>query len=249
MFRLFAAALVCCVVTGCGTVNPMAFDKTTTALDTKDKSILLMTVEVSRTDESRYVPEPMLMFFETPAAKVREDRHVFRVNKSADAVQDNGKTVYLARFALVGGEYKMQNVWGMASAFPFNASFVIPLGMDVKVKPNSVTYVGRIKAQMRKRESGEFRAGPVVPLIDQAAAGMVRSTWEVSVDNNQEKDLALFREAYPVLKGVDVEAGAMLKFDRAVAQRMWEGDSPADKKDDAPAAAPAAPAAAAAAPQ
>jgi hypothetical protein len=244
MFRVFAAALICCVVTGCAAIKPMAFDKSTTVLDTKEKSILLMTVEVSRSDESRYVPEPFNIGFETPTAQSSDDRHIFRVNKHADAVQDNGKTVYLARLAFVGGEYKLQSVMGMASAFPFNAMFVVPLGIDVKVKPNSVTYVGRLKAQMRRREKGEFRAGPVVPLIDQAAAGMVRSTWEVSVDNNAEKDLALFRENYPVLKGVNVETGPMLKFDRAVAQRLWEGTSPGDKKDE-PADGAAAPAAAA----
>ena len=240
MFRIFTAAIVCCVVTGCGAIKPMAFDKTAKTLDTKEKSILLMTLEVSRSDGSRYVPEPFNMAFETPTAKSSDDRAFFQLNKAADSIQENGKTLYLARMALVGGEYKFQSVSGTASTFPFNAFFAVPLAMDVKVKPNSVTYIGRVTAKMRRRETGEFRAGPMFPLVDQGAAGMPRSTWEIVVEDKSEADLALFRANYPVLKDVNIETGPIPKFDRAAAHRWSQGAAPSDLKEDAPASSAAA---------
>lgn len=222
MIRSITAAIVCCVVTGCATVNPMAFDKKSTAIDTKEKSIVLMTIDVSRADGSRFVPEPFVVKTAKQDPQGKEDPHNFKFSKD-DSLQENGHTVYLARLALVGGEYKLYDVTGSASAFPINSLFVVPLNMDLKVKPGSVTYIGRVTAKLRDRVGNEFRAGPVIPLIDQSISGMSGGTWDVSVDNLAEQDIALFRATYPVLNNVAIETSPLPKFDRAAAQRLWDG--------------------------
>src|SRR5690349_20958018 len=112
LIRLIAAAIVSLAVTGCATVNPMAFDKKTTAIDTREKSILLMTVDVSRSDGSRFVPEPFVAKFEKPGAQSKEERQNFRFNKNEDSVQEAGHSVYLVRVALPPGDYKFQDVTG-----------------------------------------------------------------------------------------------------------------------------------------
>ena len=224
LIRLIAAAAVCLIATGCATVNPMAFDKKSTSIDTKEKSVVLMTIDVSRSDGSRFVPEPFVAKFEKPGAQNKDDRQNFRFSTD-DSVQENGHSVYLIRVALAPGDYKLGDVTGMARAFPINGVFVVPLGLDIKVKPNSVSYVGRVTAKLRDRVGGEFRAGPLLPLIDQSIAGMSGSTWDVSTDNMAEKDLAGFRATFPVLNNITIDTAPLPAFDRAAAQRLWDGDT------------------------
>ncbi|MGB9109836.1 MAG: hypothetical protein WCC39_14235 [Telluria sp.] len=224
LMRSIAAVIAGAVVTGCATVNPMAFDKQTKAIDTKDKSIVLMTVDVSRSDGSRYVPEPFVVKLEKPGAQTKEDRQNFKFSKDTDAMQENGHDLYLVRLALVAGDYKVVNVTGKASAVPINSLFEVPLLSDLKVKPNSVTYVGRVTAKLRDRVGNEFRAGPVVPLIDQAITGMSGGTWDVSVENAAARDIGLFRAAYPALKDVAIDTAPLPAFDRQAVQRWWDGE-------------------------
>jgi hypothetical protein len=246
LIRFLGALVACSIVTGCATVNPMAFDKQTKAIDTKDKSIVLMTVVVSRSDGSRFEPVPYIVHVEKPAAQSKEDRQNFKIDKDTDALKANGQDLYLLRLALVAGEYKLIDVFGMARAFPINGMFSVPLVAKLNVKPNSVTYIGRVTAKLRDRVGDEFRAGPVVPLLDQSIAGMSGGTWDVAIDNLADQDIGLFKAAYPVLNNVTIETAALPAFDRAAAQRWWDGEStPADKSAGQPAKAPApAPAAA-----
>ena len=230
MIRFITSILACGIITGCATVNPMAFDKTTAKIDTKEKSVILVTIDVSRSDDSRYVPKPFVVKFAKPNATTKEERQNFKMNSDTDTLQENGHTVYLARVALVAGEYKLFDVTGMASAFPFNSMFVVPLNMDLKVAPDSVVYAGRITAKLRERKGEEFRAGPVIPLIDQSVSGMSGGTWDVAVENMAEKDIAYFRNTFPALKDTTINTQPLPAFDRAAAQRLWEGEAPEPKK-------------------
>lgn len=152
------------------------------------------------------------------------------MDEDLDTLQENGRTIYLARIALAAGEYKLYDVTGMARAFPINGFFTVPLNMDVKVAPNSVVYAGRVTAKLRDRKGEEFRAGPLLPLIDQSVAGMSGSTWEVAVENLEEKDIAHFRDTFPALKDVTIETRALPAFDRAAAQRLWDGENTEPKR-------------------
>ncbi len=224
--RVFLLVAVCSIVTGCVAVKPMAFDRGTKALDTSDKSIVLMTLGLSREDGSRYIPEPSSMFLESPTAAHGDERVVFQFRDRVDAVKDKGQTIYLARLALVGGEYKLQSVSGIAGGFPVDASIMIPLAMHVKVRPNSVTYLGRVTARMRPRERGEFRAGPILPLIAQAAAGIPKNTWDITMEDKSGSDVALFRARYPALKDVHIDIGPIPTFDRGAAERLARSIAP-----------------------
>jgi hypothetical protein len=65
--------------------------------------------------------------------------------------------------------------------FPFHGFFFAPLHEDLDVEPNSVVYLGQVDATAVERKDGELRAGPVIPLIDQAATGFSGGTWDISV--------------------------------------------------------------------
>lgn len=223
MKRFLGAMSICVALAGCATVNRMAFDKEAKTIDTSEKSVVLMALEVSRSDDSRYVPMPVLVKLEQPNAQSKEERQNFALSALSDVVKEGDRTVYLTRMALKPGQYKMGEVTGSAIGFPFVGNFVVPLLMDLNVKPNSITYVGRLTAKLRPRQGEEFRAGPVIPLIDQSVTGLSGGTWDVTTEDLSEKDLALFRSNFPVLTTATIENAPLPPFDRAAVQRWWEG--------------------------
>lgn len=225
MNRILGALSICVALTGCATVNPMAFEKGVKTIDTSEKSVVLMTVEISRSDDSRFVPKPIAVKLELPNAKSKEERQNFKLNEDEDTVVSGERVVYLTRMALKPGKYKLGDVTGLAHAFPFVGTFVVPLLMDLEVKPNSITYVGRVTAKLRPRKEDEFRAGPLVPLIDQAATGMSGGTWDVTTDNMSQRDLPLYRAQFPALESAIIETAPLPLFDRAAVQRWWNGDT------------------------
>ena len=227
---LVVVSLACCVMAGCATVNEMAMEKGDRAIEPTTKSILLMTVDVSRSDGSRFVPNPFVVKIEKPNAQSKEDRQNFKLDKDADTVKDEGRTIYLARMALEPGQYKLGDVTGDANAFPINSLFVIPLLLDLTVKPNSIAYIGRITAKLRPRQEGEFRAGPVIPLIDQSITGMSTGTWDVTVDDMSQKDIALFRATFPALAAAHIESTPLRPFDRLAVQRWLDGQRVDEQK-------------------
>jgi hypothetical protein len=227
------AVLLCCALGGCATVNHMAFDKKANKVDVASKSVVLMTVDVYRPDKSRFEPIPFVVNVEKPNAQDKADRQNFKLDKDEDAIKtEDGHRVFMVRMALEPGPYRLMAVTGMARAFPINSLFQVPLVTDFNVQPNSVLYVGRVSATLRSRESGEFRAGPLVPLIDQAIAGMSTSTWDVTIADNSDKDLAVFKQTYPALNSVSIVKAPLAPFDRAAAQRWWDNTTPKDKDPD-----------------
>jgi len=130
--------------------------------------------------------------------------------------------VYLARVALTPGSYELVRVFGDANGFPFHGWFDVPLNSPLTVTPNTVTYIGRVNAKLRPRQENEFRAGPVLPLVDQAVTGISSSTWDIAIDNQAEKDLAHFRNSFPALAAITIAVEPLPSFDREKAQKAWE---------------------------
>jgi hypothetical protein len=112
----------------------------------------------------------------------------------------------------------------MANAFPFVGRFFIPLLTDFEVTPRSVIYLGHVGATLRERGEGEFRAGPVIPLIDQAATGMIGNTWDVEIADRYDADMAVFRNRVPALGDLAVENHPLPAWSRDAAQRLWDGE-------------------------
>lgn len=256
------AAIATIALTGCATVNSMAFDNKAKAVDLSKKSVVLMAFEVSRSDNSRHVPAPIVVNIEKPNAKEVKDRQNFRFG-DGDAFQVDGRTVYLARMALEPGEWIVRGVTGQANAFPFIGTWFVPVHTAITIKPNTIDYLGHVSAALRPRDekANEFRAGPVIPLIDQSVAGLSGGTWDVTVEDRNDKDQTLFRSHYGALANATINPAVMPPFDRAVAQRFWASDgkdatavvraaapAPTAAAEPAAPAAPAAPAEAAAQP-
>jgi hypothetical protein len=234
-------ALFSCALGGCATVNHMAFDKDASSVDVSKKAVVLVAIEVKRLDDSRFQPVPLVVNVEKPNAQSKQDRQNFKVNKAQDVfVSEDGRALFLTRMALEPGQYRLVAVTGFAQAFPINALFQVPLVTDFNVQPGSITYLGRVSATLRSRNSGEFRAGPLFPLIDQSVAGMSTSTWDVAIENRADIDVPLYRKTFKALTSASIASAPLPPFDRAAAQRWWDRTS-AQEKDPAKPAEAAAP--------
>ncbi|MEO7324767.1 MAG: hypothetical protein ABIW82_08060 [Dokdonella sp.] len=218
-------ALVLGLLSGCVSMNPMALDKKSTSLDLGSKSVVLMTFDVSR-DDSRYVPLPIFINVKNLGAPRTTDPLHFRVNRKDDVlVASEGDDLYAIRMALEPGRYRLLSVGGSAAAFPFVGSFLVPLFMDFIVPAHAVTYVGQVKARLRPRQEGEFRAGPMIPLIDQAATGMSSGTFDVVVSDSSAEDIPHFRAMFPALGDTPVADVPLPAFDRPRVQRIRDASS------------------------
>ncbi len=231
---LIPALLAIASLSGCVNIQTMALQKGQGAINTATKSVVLMTIDVSRADKSRYQPVPTIIWVTDLNWGAKESSLKFQLNRKTGTTETNGQLEYLASLALSPGRYHFEGISGIAAAFPFVGNFFIPVVSDFEVKPDSVSYLGHLKAIMRPRREGEFRAGSVIPLIDQAASGMISHSWDIAIDDQSAADLASFRKHVPALESLEVHVEPMPPWDRAAAQLRWDGQSEQEPKQDAP---------------
>ena len=86
---------------------------------------------------------------------------------------------------------------------------------------------GRLEKFQKGKRDGEFRAGPLIPLLDQAATGVSTGTFDVVLDDASATDIALFRSMFPALGEMPIETTLLTPFDRARVERIidsgtWE---------------------------
>jgi hypothetical protein len=133
----------------------------------------------------------------------------FRVH-DPDRHVDEQFNEYLISIGLPPGEYTLIEIRGLNRKFPISAVSSIPMYTSFELKPNSMIYLGRVEAVIHQRkDDSELRAGPVIPLIDQAVAGFSGGTFHVQILDNYDADLAFFRQTYPALEKFAVDRAVL----------------------------------------
>lgn len=225
MKRLLSYLFVCLAIflTGCagGVKMPLQDDA---PLSTTAKPVLLTSIDIKNKYKERY--QPQILFV-----------HVFRVADGKEELipfqmdskglhwgeEDEDPLKHYVRFELDPGEYRLQGAFAQARAFPVVAFFYVPMHMQFKVTPEpKVTYLGAIEATVRERQGNEFRAGSVVPLIDQSVAGASGGTFEVAVADKYDADVKTFKKLFPAIQNVEINKSLLPAFDRQKAQTWWE---------------------------
>jgi hypothetical protein len=221
--RLFTV-IFCLIVTACAGVNQMAIKKDSKTIDTNLKSILLMSIKLSRPEASRYTPHPLAVRFEKINQKGEIEAISFQVDKEAGATDSELSNKYYMRMALEPGEYKLHTIFGNANAFPFNGFFQAPLLTNITVQKNAIVYIGEINALLRPRKENEFRAGSVVPLIDQAVTGVSSGTFDIEIKNAEIEDIGQFQSNFPILVNQTIQTSILPAWDREKAESWWHGN-------------------------
>jgi len=84
--------------------------------------------------------------------------------------------------------------------------------------------VGHVEATVREKKGEEFKAGPSIPLIDQAASGASTSTFDVVISDQWKTDEGNFKTRFPVLNSATIQQAILPPFDRPLAQAWWSAN-------------------------
>lgn len=220
---LIASLAFLFLFTGCVTPTTMAYSEGAKAPLIKGNAVFLMTVSQKNTDKTSHHPKLNLVYVEKTVVKDKEDRFNFVMNdegksESEEAVGNH----YLVRMELANGKYVLRGLRSLNQAFLLNGTFFAPLHAPLEAAGPGVFYLGHISATVRKRKKDEFKAGIVVPLIDQAVVGAAGGTFDIEISDQWEADQARFIAQFPALKGIEVKKMLLPPFDRERAQTYWE---------------------------
>jgi len=222
----FIAIPLALVMSGCATRTPMAFQNDTDRLTEKSKPVYLMTATIKNTYEKSYQPKLLVVNVEKPNAKEASDRINFTMDDKAKDEKNSASdgNNYLLRLELEPGRYEIRGLTSMYNSFPVIATFFTPLHSPIDVKEPGVFYLGHVSATVRERQGNEFKAGPSIPLIDQAVAGASGGTFDVVITDEFVTDEAVFRSKFPALAGITIKKAILPAFDRTKAQQFWEAN-------------------------
>jgi hypothetical protein len=223
---LWVAVLAMVLLAGCASTRPMAYGPDPAAVkDATKQPIYLMTVTVKNPYKTYYLPKLIRVFVERGTGQGEGDAFTFVPDEPSKNEMNTDKdgNRYFLRLPLDAGKpHRVPNVFFMASVFPFHGSYLLPLNAELAAAEPGVYYIGHVEASIRERKENEFRAGPVIPLIDQSVTGASSGTWDVTIEDRWASDEVLFKERFPALANTPVRKAILTPFDRARAQRVWE---------------------------
>ena len=225
--KLIATTSVAMVLllSGCATPTKMAFLEDTDQVS-KTKPIFLMTATLRNSYRTSFQPKLIVVNVERAVVKGAEDRINFTMDKKAKNESDSAVvgSSYLLRMELEPGEYVICGLTSLGRSFPINGFFFAPVHAKLTSAEPGVFYLGHVEATVRERKDNEFKAGPSIPLIDQAIAGASGGTFDIEISDQWEKDGPKFLAKFPVLTGIAVQKRILPAFDRVVAQQWWEAN-------------------------
>lgn len=224
MKQIFMAASLAAVLalSGCATKMDMPYSEDEPKPDPA-KAVFLLSVTIKNDYHTNFQPDMLLLNVEKATATSKQDRLNFAMDdqgKDETDAEGTGNTYY-ARIELPPGEYVIRGVTCLSKHFPIIGNFFMPLQEKLTVTTAGVYYLGHADGTVRERKGDEFKAGPTLPLIDQAVAGASGGTFDVNISDQWDKDDTQFTSRFPALKGVNVQKDIMAPFDRAYAQKWW----------------------------
>ena len=204
-FAIFALAMM---AVGCA--RPMALRRATT-LSLEDRSIAIFTLKTSNRLAPIYRPEVQTVEL-IPGGSRRGQK--FKVSRPFRKAKKEFYE-YLISIDLKPGSYTIGKIRGRAM-FPnievlalIYGEFRFPLNLHFDLEPKAIVYLGQITMTNRKRSSGEPRSGLIIPLVDQAVTGFSNGTFEVTVLDRYDADIADFIKVYPVLQNHEIANGSL----------------------------------------
>lgn len=218
-----AAALVL-LLSGCASTTKMAFTNETDVISKSGKPIFLMSVTLKNSYRD----------FQPKLDVVSIDRavHIDGVPKIDFGIDEKAKNEtntieegnnYLLRMELENGEYVISGMGSSKFAGLIYTNYYTPLNLNLKSTGTGVFYVGHVDATIRERKENEFRAGPMIPLLDQAVGGASGGTFDVVVSDKWDSDKQRFTSKFPVLNSVEVKKNILPAFDRVKVQKSLDG--------------------------
>jgi hypothetical protein len=220
MFRSRLLFVLCLffAVAGCSG-HQMALTKGQPSIDVAKKSIALLSVKISNQHKPNYQLDIMgaLICPQSERCGHGSVKHFHKIQipyriKSVE----NSFNEYLLSFELESGTHNFHSIGAAYDHFPITGGGSVPLNFKLKMKSNSITYLGHLDVVMRERKNdSEVRAGRIGPLLDQnPVVGASSGTYDVVVEDKFDEDMKLFISEYPVLQKVRVEKSILPQWIR-----------------------------------
>jgi hypothetical protein len=214
------------LLSGCATRMKMAFEDDEERVTESSKPVFLLTATLKNSYRTSFQPKMTVLHVEKPGAKDAADRLNFTMDEKAkiETNTPEGGNTYFLRLPLERGRYEIRGLSSMASSFPIHGFYFAPLHSPIESNGSGVFYLGHVSATVRERQGNEFKAGPSMPLIDQAIAGASGGTFDIEISDRLAADEATFRSKFPALKGVEIKKTILPPFNREAAQKWWEAN-------------------------
>ncbi|MBX7259564.1 MAG: hypothetical protein K1Y02_24605, partial [Candidatus Hydrogenedentes bacterium] len=228
MQRLFALLLVviASLLSGCANVQRMPWESDSAQVAPQKKAVYLMTATIRNAYKELYQPELLLIHVFRDDGTAQPTEIPFQMDSKGIYKGEKGDQPpkYFIRLELEPGMYTVRGMFARGHSFPFAAHFFVPLHSPLKVENVGIAYLGSVQATVRERVGEEFRAGAVIPLVDQAVGGASTGTFDVVIADRFDDDLAQFRKLFPGLGQQPVTRSMLPPFDRAKAQAWWQAN-------------------------
>jgi hypothetical protein len=220
---LAAVAAVSTLLSGCAAKMAMAPGATT--LDLKGEGMVLLTSKVTNTYKETILQTKTVgvrsVLSEAqkkaaadaqaalPPGAEADSGQGFRIFETGEATavdETPGRSFdeHVVVVSLPPGRYQLTGLTVEGGSFLMKGFGVVQLEAPFEVTAGAVTCLGRVEAVRRERTGDEPRAGSVIPLISQAALGFSGGTFDLTVVDRYDADLAQARAIYPALGSVQV---------------------------------------------
>jgi hypothetical protein len=204
---------------GCATVKPMGLSETLATLPQTKEAVAFFSVKTMNQHKPGFQPNVSHVFVWEDGKEKRE-KYSFKVDDPYRQGKDEFNE-YLVSLRLPAGKYMLREIFGSAGFFPMRGTFGAPVFRQFDLSPGAIVYLGHIEATIRERKNDqELRAGPMIPLIDQAVTGMSGGTFEIQISDGYDSDVIAFGEKYPGLSGATIERSVLPPWTRPSEEAM-----------------------------
>lgn len=192
------------LLSGCATVKDPAISTKIKSIDTTNESIGFITLKISNTKNRGYQPNVGNVFICTKDPKNRV-KFAFNVLDPYSSAK-NQFNEYIISFQLKPGDYILVNLSAHSGLFPVMGTFIVPMDKQLTISEHKIIYFGHVDATIVDRTSDDqLRAGPVIPVLDQAVTGASTGTFVVDITDRYDDDIALLKSKYSYLTSTIIE--------------------------------------------
>lgn len=207
------------LLVGCATVKPMGLNEPLTSLPQSKEAVAFFSLRIMNRNKPGFQPKVSHVFV-WEADKEKREKYSFKVDDPYRQGKDEFND-YLVSVRLPSGGYMLREIFGFAGFFPIRGMFAAPVFERFDLSPGTIVYLGHIEATIRERKSDdELRAGPLIPLIDQAVTGLSGGTFEIQISDDYDNDVLAFSEKYPGLVATTIERSVLPPWSRPSAETM-----------------------------
>ena len=201
---------------GCSTRNQMALKDKSQRIEASQDALAILMLTTTNEVKPTWSPIPLKISVDSQQANGATKRLEFSMGPQWNEIKAQSG-VYIISLKLPPGEYLLREIKGVSekSMALVSGRFTIPLYAKCKLNPGQIVYLGRINAVNRKRiNEQELRAGPLLPLIDQASTGYSGGTFDIEFIDKYEDDMILLKRKFPLLEGRTIEKTILPQWTR-----------------------------------